>query len=121
MEPLMSPISTNLLVPSSPGSRDETFEELLRGGRFRLERIVSTGQATPEGQWYDQETDEWVVVLAGASRLRFEDEPEPRDLRPGDHVHIPARRRHRVEWTDPERPTIWLALHFTPEAGVSKS
>jgi cupin 2 domain-containing protein len=44
--------------------------------------------------------------------LRFEDEPEPRLLRPGDYLLIPAYRRHRVEWTDPTQPTVWLALHY---------
>jgi len=26
-------------------------------------------------------------------------------------VVIPARCRHRVEWTDPDQETVWLALH----------
>jgi cupin 2 domain-containing protein len=102
----------NLLDSFPSPSADEVFEELLRGGRFTLQRIVSTGQATPAGQWYDQDTDEWVLVLSGAARLRFEDEPEPRELRRADYLNIPAHRRHRVEWTDPQRPTVWLALHY---------
>jgi cupin 2 domain-containing protein len=81
-------------------------------GRVRLERIVSTGHATPPGQWLDQDRTEWVTVLRGQASLRFEDEPEPRLLSPGDYVLIPAHRRHRVEWTDPGEPTIWLALHY---------
>jgi cupin 2 domain-containing protein len=91
---------------------EEIFQALLETGDFRLERIVSGGQATPPGQWYDQDTHEWVVLLRGGARLRFEDEPEPRVLSPGDHLLIPAHRRHRVEWTDPEAPTVWLALHY---------
>jgi cupin 2 domain-containing protein len=90
----------------------ELFEILLETKNFRLERIVSTGQATPPGEWYDQEAHEWVVLLSGAARLRFEDEPEPRELRPGDYLLIPAHRRHRVEWTDPTQATVWLALHY---------
>lgn len=78
----------------------------------RLERIVSRGQATPDGEWYDQDANEWVVLLRGAAALRFEDEPEPRVLGPGDWLDIPAHRRHRVEWTAPDEPTIWLALHY---------
>jgi cupin 2 domain-containing protein len=104
----------NLFEPLPPPSSDEVFQELLRGGRFRLERIVSTGQATPQGQWYDQETAEWVLLLSGSALLRFEDEAEPRELRPGDWVNIGAHRRHRVDETDPEQPTIWLALHYEP-------
>jgi len=92
----------------------ELFEPLLEGGRFRLERIVSTGQVTPVGEWYDQARPEWVVLLTGAARLRFTDPDELIDLRPGDAVNISAHRRHRVEWTDPDCETIWLALHYQP-------
>ncbi len=90
----------------------EISEILLKTPAFRLERIVSAGQATPEVQWYDQETHEWVVLLTGAAGLLFEDEEEARVLRPGDYLLIPAHCRHRVAWTDPTRQTVWLALHF---------
>ena len=106
----------NLFEPLPPPSPDEVFQELLCGGQFRLERIVSTGQATPQGQWYDQDSAEWVLLLSGSALLRFEDEAEPRQLGPGDWVNIAAHRRHRVERTDPERPTVWLALHYQPES-----
>ncbi len=90
---------------------DELFETLLHAPHFKLERIVSTGQATPPGQWYDQERAEWVILLQGSAGLRIEGE-EICTLSPGDHVLIPAHVRHRVEWTDPARPTVWLGLHF---------
>jgi cupin 2 domain-containing protein len=90
----------------------EIFQILLETGNFRLERIISAGQATPPGKWYDQETHEWVVLLSGSAGLRFEAEAEPRVLNPGDYLLIPAHHRHRVEWTDPGRPTVWLALHY---------
>lgn len=90
----------------------EDCRTLLASGAMRLERIVSTGHVTPAGQWYDQDDDEWVIVLQGQARLRFDDDPEPLTLSPGDHLVIPAHRRHRVEWTDPEQPTVWLALHY---------
>jgi len=92
----------------------EKIDVLLETPGVRLERIVSTGHATPPGQWYDQNRDEWVVVLRGRARLRFEGEPEPRELGVGDHVLIPAHTRHRVEWTDPTTPTVWLALYYRP-------
>jgi len=98
------------------GRREETggeiFETLVEKTGFRLLRIVSTGQATPPGEWYDQGDDEWVVVIAGSAGLRVEDDPETTTLGPGEGVHLPAHKRHRVEWTDPDRPTVWLALHF---------
>ncbi len=104
----------NLLVPPAE-STEEVFEELLRTGDFKLERIVSTGQTTPDGDWCDQATDEWVLLISGAARLRFDDIEDAVELRPGDYVNIPAHRRHRVEWTDPEQRTVWLALHYRSE------
>ena len=104
-----------LLTPLTPPSDEEVVERLLSGRAFRVERIVSTGQTTPLGQWYDQETDEWVLLLAGAAQLRLEEHAETLDLLPGDAIDLPAHCRHRVEWTDPQQETIWLAIHF--EAG----
>ena len=93
---------TNLFAPIPPEITEEIFQVLLETGVFRLERIVSGGQATPPGEWYDQDTHEWVALLTGGAGLRFEDEAEPRVLGPGDYLLIPAHRRHRVEWTDPD-------------------
>ena len=92
----------------------ELVEVLLDDAGLTLERIVSTGQATPPGRWDDQERDEWVVLLRGSAALRVEGEPDPLVLGPGDWVEIPAHCRHRVEWTDPAGPTVWLALHHAP-------
>lgn len=91
----------------------EIIEIVLQAGSFWLERIISTGQATPVGEWYDQDTHEWVLLLTGEAGLLFENDPRVIIMKPGDYVHIPAHRRHRVEWTDPGQPTIWLALHYT--------
>lgn len=91
---------------------EEQLTELLAAPGLRIERIVSTGQASPAGFWYDQDRAEWVLVLTGSAGLLLEGEPEPRVLEPGDHVLIPARVRHRVAWTDPGQPTIWLAVHY---------
>jgi len=90
----------------------ERADALLSRPGLRIERIVSQGQASPAGFWYDQAEGEWVLVLAGAARLRFEDEPDARLLGPGDWLDIAPRRRHRVDWTDPAVPTIWLAVFY---------
>ncbi|UFN47086.1 cupin domain-containing protein [Roseomonas sp. OT10] len=103
----------NLFDHLPPPSGDEEFTELLVRPGVRIERIVSTGQVTPEDSPYDQAWDEWVLLLRGAARLWLEGQGE-RALRPGDHLLIPARCRHRVTWTDPEAPTVWLALHLGP-------
>lgn len=90
---------------------DERLETLLETPRFRMERIVSRGHCSPEGFWYDQENREWVILLQGKAKLRFEDQKEPVTLIPGDYLLIDQHRKHRVEWTDPEQDTIWLAVH----------
>ena len=77
-----------------------------------VERIVSTGQASPPGFWYDQDWAEWVLVLSGAAGLSIEGEAAPRRLGSGDYVELPPHVRHRVEWTDPDRPTVWLAVRW---------
>jgi cupin 2 domain-containing protein len=93
-----------------PGPTEE-FRPLWDAPGVRVERIVSHGHATPPDEWYDQAADEWVVLLAGAARLVIDGRPAPLELRPGDWVLLPAHLRHRVAWTDPERDTIWLAVH----------
>jgi cupin 2 domain-containing protein len=90
----------------------ELIESLVSSDTVSIERIVSRGHASPPDFWYDQDLDEWVLLLAGAARLRFADQPALIDLRPGDHLNIPAHVRHRVEWTDPDATTIWLAVHY---------
>lgn len=82
-----------------------------------VEQIVSTGQASPPGFWYDQDWTEWVIVLEGGAGLSIEGEEAPRILRPGDYLELPPHVRHRVEWTDPDRPTVWLAVHWKSGAG----
>jgi cupin 2 domain-containing protein len=101
----------NLLIDLPENCTREIFETLLEAKGFKLERIVSTGQATRPGQWYDQEQDEWVVLLSGEAKLRYES-GDAVALRPGDHVLIPRHKRHRVEWTAKGVRTVWLALHF---------
>jgi cupin 2 domain-containing protein len=98
-------------LPSQP-LPDELATLLLDRPGLRIERIVSAGQTTPEGQWYDQETDEWVLVVAGAARLHLEGEGSDRELGAGDWILLPAHCRHRVTWTQSEPPTVWLAIHF---------
>src|SRR5579871_5183243 len=98
-------MTVNLFDDIPATASAELFTELLVTRDVRIERIVSTGQASPEGFWYDEPRAEWVVLLAGAAGLRFEGEAEIRVLRRGDHLDIPAHRRHRVEWTEPGATT----------------
>jgi cupin 2 domain-containing protein len=104
----------NLLapLPDATATAGERVDTLLTTPGLRIGRIVSRGQASPPGFWYDQAEAEWVVLLAGSARLRFADEIEARVLGPGDWVDIAPHRRHRVEWTDPMVPTVWLAVFY---------
>jgi cupin 2 domain-containing protein len=105
------PLPKNLFDDLPDALPEELFQTLLGAPGVRVERIVSRGHASPEGFWYDQDEHEWVLLLRGAARLRFEGEPAM-DLVPGSFVNIPAHKRHRVEWTDPARTTVWLAIHY---------
>jgi len=98
-------------VQAAGPREDEQVNEILARPGLKIERIVSTGQVSPPGFWYDQAWDEWVMILKGAVRLRFEEEAEPRALGAGDYVFIPAHARHRVDWTSVDEPAIWLAVH----------
>ncbi len=97
---------------------EELVGEILRTDAFRIERIFSRGQASPPGFWYDQETDEWVLLVKGSATLRFSDGREIA-LAPGDHLLIPRHMRHRVERTDPEGYTVWIAVHFGRKGTVT--
>jgi len=101
----------NLFAGLSEAAAAEEVATLLAAPGLRIERIVSTGQASPPGFWYDQDEAEWVVLLKGSAALLFEGETAPRVLRPGDYLQIPAHRRHRVEWTAQHEATVWLAVH----------
>ena len=102
----------NLLRNLPDPASAEIIETLVTRLGVRIERIVSFGQTSPPGFWYDQDETEWVLLLAGAARLRFEDEPDARRLGPGDWVEIAPHRRHRVDWTDEAQPTVWLAIFY---------
>ena len=104
------------LLSSLPDARAaECVDTLLTRPGLRIERIVSWGQASPSGFWYDQPEAEWVMVLAGAARLRFQDETKVRVLGPGNYVDIAPHRRHRVEWTEPTVATVWLAVFYADD------
>ncbi len=108
----MSANKGNIFANLPKAMPDEVMETLAEVGSVRIERIVSNGQATPEGEWYDQGWDEWVLLLAGSAGLLIENEGAERTLRAGDYLMIPAHCRHRVAWTDPREKTIWLAVHI---------
>ncbi|REJ82678.1 MAG: cupin domain-containing protein [Planctomycetota bacterium] len=103
---------TNNLFAGLPNQLAEELVEVLVEDRdVRIERIVSTGHTSPEGFWYDQDENEWVVVLKGEAKLVLEN-GESVQMRPGDWINIPAHEKHRVEWTTNDAPTVWLAVFY---------
>lgn len=103
-------MTTNLFTDFPANLPNELLTTLLGAANIRIERIVSHGHVSPEGFWYGQDEHEWVIVLKGAATLRFEDCSQ--NMKPGDFVNIPAHRKHRIEWTTPDEPTIWLAVFY---------
>jgi cupin 2 domain-containing protein len=102
----------NLLHDIPDKLPDEVVTILHRAENLRIERIVSLGQASPPGLWYDQDENEWVLLLEGNAVLEFEGQAEPVELRRGSYLNIPAHAKHRVAWTDPAQKTVWLAIHY---------
>lgn len=103
-------MNANLYDDLIPNPGAEQFVDLLSRPGLRIERIVSSGQTSAPGFWYDQPQAEWVLLLQGEASIRFEDESAPRLLRAGDFLDIVAHRRHRVESTAAD--TLWLAVHY---------
>jgi cupin 2 domain-containing protein len=89
---------------------EELFVSLLKTSNIRIEKIVSYGKSSPDGFWYDQEEHEWIILLKGAARLTVDDRTI--ELRQGDYLNIPSHTKHRVEWTTPDEPTVWLAVFY---------
>ena len=110
--------TANLFADLPARLPDELTTTLLEAADVRIERIVSHGHASPANFWYDQDRHEWVIVLKGAARLQFEDGMI--EMKMGDFVNISAHRKHRVEWTTPDEPTIWLAVHYGEVTATKK-
>jgi len=91
--------------------KEEFFEEILSTKDFKLERIISEGHASPTNFWFDQDKNEFVLLLKGEAKLSFDD-GRNFELNPGDYLVIPAHQKHRVDWTDPNQKTFWLAIHY---------
>jgi cupin 2 domain-containing protein len=103
-------MTSNLFANLPKDLPEEFFETILESQNLRIERIVSLGQSSPEGFWYDQNENEWVILLKGAARLTVGDKTI--DLAPGDFINLLAHTKHRVEWTKPDEPTVWLAVFY---------
>lgn len=112
-KPDMDTIPIDNLFENMPSQlASEWFQEIVRGKRFFLQRIVSENHHTNHELWYDQPETEWVAVLSGGACIEFEQSGQSVELKPGDHLTIPAHARHRILWTSRNEKTVWLAIHF---------
>jgi cupin 2 domain-containing protein len=91
--------------------KDEVIESLIESKVVKIERIISKGHASPKEGWYDQDQDEWVIIVRGSATIKFEN-TEPLSINEGGYINIPAGTKHKVLWTDPEIETVWLAVHY---------
>ena len=119
MQGFMSHDVKNLLADLPTALPQELVDVLHSTDDVRIERVVSTGHSSPAGFWYDQPEDEWVLLLAGETQLQFKSEDQPRQLRAGDCLLIPAHVEHRVAWTTPAAATVWLAVFLKSPQNAS--
>ena len=105
-------IIKNIFADIPTELQNELFEEILTGSTFKIKRIISRGHASPEGFWYDQNENELVILLRGSAGLRFSEKEDLVVLHPGDYILISQHSKHRVDWTDPDRETVWLAMYY---------
>ena len=108
----MKLIPTHIFADIPEHLPEELFECIFKQDNIVIERIVSKGHITPSGQWYNQTSNEWIILLQGQATLLFEKNQQLVNLNPGDYLLIPAHVRHRVKWTLPDFNTIWLAIHL---------
>lgn len=101
----------NIFAELPKNLEQEVFEILASSETVKIERIISKGHTSPKTGWYDQEQNEWVLILQGEAILSFEHD-EPVRLTEGSYINIPSHKKHRVDWTDPNHETIWLAVHY---------
>ena len=105
-------MKTNNIFKNIPTHlNEELFEDIISKDGFKVQRIVSEAHTTSEGEWYDQDDNEWVLVLQGSAIISFQNEDDVK-LEVGDHLNIPANKRHRVSWTSEDEKTVWLAIHY---------
>lgn len=105
-------MKTNNIFKNIPTNLDEElFEDIISKDGVKIQRIVSQAHTTPDNEWYDQAEDEWVIVLQGSAIIAFEDEKDVK-LEVGDHLNIPAHKRHRVSWTSEDEKTVWLVVFY---------
>ncbi|MEH6558376.1 MAG: cupin domain-containing protein [Oceanicoccus sp.] len=105
-------VTTGDIFDLLPGNIDtESFDILVKNDNVRIERIVSNGHSSPDSGWYDQDHNEWVIILRGEATIALEDD-QLVNLKAGRHLNIPAHTKHKVAWTKENTETVWIAVHY---------
>jgi len=102
----------NIFQDIPQGLSEELIETLSESKDVKVERIVSQGQKTESNTWYNQDKNEFILLVQGEAKLEFEEKEENIHLKPGDYLVIPAHKKHRVEWTPSKEDTVWLTVHY---------
>jgi len=89
---------------------NELVQVLQQSDNIKIQRIVSKGQVSPETGWYDQQQNEWVIVIKGEAVIAFEQTEVA--MQAGSYINIPAHTKHKVSWTHPDIETIWLVVYY---------
>jgi cupin 2 domain-containing protein len=96
--------------PEAAPAVGEDTHRLAALGDVVVDQILSGRLETPVH--YQQDEDEWVIVLQGQARLDVDGHSLV--LSPGDWVSIPARTPHRLVETEPG--TSWLTVTSSPSS-----
>jgi len=103
--------SSNIFANIASSVNGEVFEDIISKENIQIQRIISSPNSGDTSKWYDQDTDEWVIVLQGSAIITFENKDKTH-LNAGDYLNIPAHTKHQVSWTTPDEKTIWIAIHY---------
>ena len=111
----MTPAEGNLFASIPDDLPDEVSDVLARTAGARVERIVSRGHVSSPDFWYEQEEDEFVLLVEGEAELEIRGRADPARLGRGDWIVLPAGLPHRVSWTATDQDTVWLAFFLSPD------
>lgn len=103
--------TSNIFANIPKEIEEELFENIVSKENINIKRIISYGHTSPDSGWYDQDYNEWVILLQGEAIISFNNGDEVR-LKPGDYINIPSHTKHKVSWTKPNTKSVWLAIFY---------
>lgn len=98
----------NIFAGVAEVGEEESFNTLVKSPNCRVERIVASGHDSPKGMWYDQENDEFILLLQGEATMEFEDGMV--EMKAGDYLHIPKNCKHRLDKSSVSPACVFLCV-----------